>query len=139
MSQRRGRGFASMDPDKRQMIARLGGASVPREKRSFAQNRDLAAAAGRRGGAAVPDDRRSFSRDPQLAVEAGRKGGAAVAADLRSFSRDRNRLPSPGGAADQRIVPVRREMRESHQEATAQGPREIARATERSASRRRLL
>ncbi|HEY5107031.1 MAG TPA: KGG domain-containing protein [Caulobacteraceae bacterium] len=46
------RGFAAMEPDRRKEIARRGGASVPSEKRSFAQNRDLAANAGRKGGAA---------------------------------------------------------------------------------------
>ncbi|HEY7899923.1 MAG TPA: KGG domain-containing protein [Caulobacteraceae bacterium] len=46
------RGFAAMDPERRREIARRGGASVPGEKRSFAQNRDLAAHAGRKGGAA---------------------------------------------------------------------------------------
>lgn len=45
------RGFAAMDPERRREIARRGGASVPSEKRSFAQNRDLAANAGRKGGA----------------------------------------------------------------------------------------
>lgn len=44
------RGFAAMDPAKRQAIARMGGASVPGAKRSFSQDRDLAAAAGRKGG-----------------------------------------------------------------------------------------
>jgi general stress protein YciG len=44
------RGFASMSPEKRREIAAKGGASVPSDKRSFAQNRDLAAAAGRKGG-----------------------------------------------------------------------------------------
>jgi general stress protein YciG len=46
------RGFAAMDPERRREIARRGGASVPSEKRSFAQNRDLAANAGRKGGTA---------------------------------------------------------------------------------------
>jgi general stress protein YciG len=46
------RGFAAMDPERRREIARRGGASVPSEKRSFAQNRDLAADAGRKGGTA---------------------------------------------------------------------------------------
>ncbi len=45
------RGFAAMDPERRKEIAKRGGASVPGEKRSFAQNRDLAADAGRKGGA----------------------------------------------------------------------------------------
>jgi general stress protein YciG len=46
------RGFAAMDPERRREIARRGGASVPSEKRSFAQDRGLAADAGRKGGAA---------------------------------------------------------------------------------------
>lgn len=46
------RGFAAMDPERRREIARRGGASVPKEKRSFAMNRDLAANAGRKGGSA---------------------------------------------------------------------------------------
>ncbi len=44
------RGFAAMDPEKRRAIAKLGGTSVPDHKRSYSQNRDLAAAAGRKGG-----------------------------------------------------------------------------------------
>jgi hypothetical protein len=46
------RGFASMDSDKQREIAKKGGQSVPDEKRSFSQNRQLAAAAGRKGGQA---------------------------------------------------------------------------------------
>lgn len=44
------RGFASMSREKLQAIAVKGGASVPRDKRSFAVNRDLAVSAGRKGG-----------------------------------------------------------------------------------------
>ena len=44
------RGFASMDPAKQREIASKGGASVPDEKRSFTQDRTLAAEAGRKGG-----------------------------------------------------------------------------------------
>ena len=44
------RGFASMDPDRRKEIARLGGARVPAELRSFSQDKDLAREAGRKGG-----------------------------------------------------------------------------------------
>jgi general stress protein YciG len=44
------RGFAAMDPEKQREIARKGGASVPDDKRSFSQDRDLAARAGRAGG-----------------------------------------------------------------------------------------
>ena len=46
------RGFAAMDPERRREIARRGGASVPSDKRSFAQDRTLAADAGRKGGSA---------------------------------------------------------------------------------------
>ncbi len=46
------RGFASMDPARQREIARKGGASVPSEKRSFSQDRSLAATAGRKGGEA---------------------------------------------------------------------------------------
>jgi general stress protein YciG len=58
------RGFAAMDPERRREIAKRGGASVPGEKRSFAQNRDLAADAGRKGGAAS----RGGGRRPGSAV-----------------------------------------------------------------------
>jgi general stress protein YciG len=44
------KGFAAMDPERRREIARKGGSSVPDEKRSFSQNRTLAADAGRKGG-----------------------------------------------------------------------------------------
>ena len=52
------RGFASMDPEKQRQIARKGGESVPNEKRSFSQDRSLAAAAGRKGGEASQGARR---------------------------------------------------------------------------------
>lgn len=44
------RGFAAMDRQKQREIASKGGQSVPGEKRSFFQNRTLAAEAGRKGG-----------------------------------------------------------------------------------------
>ncbi|WP_454918282.1 general stress protein [Xanthobacter sediminis] len=69
------RGFAAMDEEKQRAIARKGGESVPAEKRSFFQNRALAAAAGRKGGQSVSNDQRSFSRDRTLASQAGQKGG----------------------------------------------------------------
>ncbi|HXY75539.1 MAG TPA: general stress protein [Steroidobacteraceae bacterium] len=50
---------------------------MPGAKRSFSQNRALAAVAGRKGGQSVPDAKRSFSQHPELAAEAGRKGGQA--------------------------------------------------------------
>jgi general stress protein YciG len=44
------RGFASMDEDKQRDIASKGGQSVPDEKRSFSQDRELASEAGQKGG-----------------------------------------------------------------------------------------
>ncbi len=46
------RGFGAMDKERQREIARKGGKSVPDDKRSFSQDRDLAAAAGRKGGSA---------------------------------------------------------------------------------------
>jgi general stress protein YciG len=72
------RGFASMDPKRQREIARMGGVSVPAEKRSFSQNSELAAKAGQIGGSSVDPANRSFSRNRELAAESGRKGGKAV-------------------------------------------------------------
>lgn len=52
------RGFASMDKERQREIARKGGASVPSEKRSFSQDRQLAASAGRKGGESSHGSRR---------------------------------------------------------------------------------
>ena len=57
------RGFASMDPERQREIARKGGASVPNEKRSFSQDRGLAAQAGRKGGEASHGSRRPEDLD----------------------------------------------------------------------------
>lgn len=59
------RGFAAMDKERQREIARKGGASVPDEKRSFSQDRDLAAAAGRKGGEASHGGGRTSSRGPE--------------------------------------------------------------------------
>ncbi|MDR3511093.1 MAG: general stress protein [Caulobacteraceae bacterium] len=60
------RGFAAMDKERQREIARKGGASVPDEKRSFSQDRDLAAAAGRKGGEASHGGGRRRSTDSRL-------------------------------------------------------------------------
>ncbi|HEY1072366.1 general stress protein [Brevundimonas sp.] len=57
------RGFASMDPERQREIARKGGASVPSEKRSFSQDRSLAAQAGRKGGEASHGARNKADTD----------------------------------------------------------------------------
>ena len=69
------RGFASMDPERQRAIASKGGQSVPKDKRSFALNKNLAAEAGRKGGQSVNPEQRSFTKDQKLASTAGRKGG----------------------------------------------------------------
>lgn len=82
------RGFASMDAERQKQIASMGGKAVPDSKRSFSQNRQLAAQAGRKGGQSVPGEKRSFSQNRQLAAEAGRKGGQSVPDEKRSFSQN---------------------------------------------------
>jgi uncharacterized protein len=72
------RGFASMDPEKQRAIARMGGLAVPGDKRSFSNNRELAAEAGKKGGQNVDPTKRSFSKDHALASKAGMKGGNAA-------------------------------------------------------------
>ena len=52
------RGFAAMDAEKQRAIARKGGESVPAEKRSFFQNRTLAAEAGPAPDAGQQDQER---------------------------------------------------------------------------------
>jgi uncharacterized protein len=80
------RGFASMKAERQRQIASMGGKAVPDEKRSFSQNRRLAAEAGRKGGQSVPGAKRSFSQNRSLAAVAGRKGGQSVPDEKRSFS-----------------------------------------------------
>lgn len=71
------KGFASMSPEKRRMIASMGGKSVPTEKRSFSRNRSLASSAGRKGGQTTRPETRTFTVDRELAREAGRIGGSS--------------------------------------------------------------
>lgn len=82
------RGFASMDQERQRQIASMGGKAVPDSKRSFSQNRTLAAQAGRKGGQSVPGEKRSFSQNRALAAQAGRKGGQSVPDEKRSFSQN---------------------------------------------------
>ena len=63
------RGFAAMNPERRREIARKGGASVPDEKRSFSQDRDLAAAAGRKGGEASHGGGRTRSSENRSGMQ----------------------------------------------------------------------
>src|SRR5579872_4919738 len=90
------RGFASMDAERQRQIASMGGKAVPDEKRSFSQNRRLAAEAGRKGGQSVPGSKRSFSQNRELAAVAGRKGGQSVPDEKRSFSQHPSLPQKPG-------------------------------------------
>lgn len=56
-----------MDPERQREIARKGGASVPSEKRSFSQDRNLAAQAGRKGGEASHGARGRTDEDGRTA------------------------------------------------------------------------
>ncbi len=60
------RGFAAMSPEQRRFIASKGGRSVPADRRSFSQDRQLAARAGRKGGQIRPRplSRPHGGRDP---------------------------------------------------------------------------
>jgi general stress protein YciG len=96
-----------MDAERQREIASMGGKAVPDSKRSFSQNRRLAAEAGRKGGQSVPGSKRSFSQNPELAAEAGRKGGQAshggnpatheASSGSEAGSADKSRQQSPGG------------------------------------------
>ncbi|HXW71708.1 MAG TPA: general stress protein [Methylocella sp.] len=59
------RGFAAMDAEKQREIARKGGRSVPSEKRSFAQNHQLASEAGRKGGRSSHGSRQPTPKQEQ--------------------------------------------------------------------------
>jgi general stress protein YciG len=56
------RGFAGMEQEKQREIARKGGANVPHDKRSFAQDRALASDAGRKGGSTATPQLRAEPR-----------------------------------------------------------------------------
>ena len=91
------RGFASMDDDRQREISSKGGQNVPDEKRSFSQDRELAAEAGRKGGQSVPDEKRSFSQDRTLAAEAGSKGGRASGGNFAADPERASKAGQKGG------------------------------------------
>jgi len=66
------RGFASMSPKQRTLVAQKGGSNVLPENRTYA-------------------------RDPELAREAGRKGGLAKAAKGSIFGNDTTSASAPSG------------------------------------------
>lgn len=72
------RGFACLTPERRREIAAMGGASVPKEKRAYFIDNELARASGRKGGISVPPEKRTYSQDRELASRAGVAGGNAL-------------------------------------------------------------
>lgn len=72
------KGLASLSPERRRQIASMGGKSVPKEKRTFARNRDVASAAGKKGGRTIRPETRTFAVYPELASMAGRIGGSTA-------------------------------------------------------------
>ena len=72
------KGLASLSPERRRQIASMGGKSVPKEKRTFARNRDVASAAGKKGGRTIRPETRTFTVYPELASIAGRIGGSTA-------------------------------------------------------------
>ena len=71
-TEKRKRGLACLSPERRSEIARMGGKSVPPEKRAFSRSATLAADAGRIGGSAVAPENRMFHQDKDLARRAAR-------------------------------------------------------------------
>ncbi|MCP2014501.1 general stress protein YciG [Deinococcus sp. HSC-46F16] len=86
--QRPGRGFAGMDPQRRQDIAREGGRAAHRSGNAHQFTSEEARAAGRKGGRAVSEDRRHMA-------EIGRRGG--VAAGRGGTPQDEASLKPEGG------------------------------------------
>ena len=99
------RGFASMTPERQRQIAQMGGKSVPDAKRSFSQNRQLAAEAGRKGGSRVPGAKRSFSQNRELAATAGRKGGQSVPKEKRKDPEVAAEVVAQGENASSPLLP----------------------------------
>src|SRR6185436_19073824 len=94
------RGFAGTEQEKQREIARKGGANVPHDKRSFAQDRALASDAGRKGGRAVAPQRRSFAQNRALAAAAGRKGGLMSQSRRHGSHAESTRSNGNGKSAD---------------------------------------
>jgi general stress protein YciG len=89
-----------MEQEKQREIARKGGANVPHEKRSFAQDRTLASEAGRKGGRAVAPEHRSFAQNRSLAAAAGRKGGQTSQSRRHERHADGSARSDAGDGAD---------------------------------------
>src|ERR1700690_2205532 len=117
------RGFASMNAERQRQIASMGGKAVPDEKRSFSQNRGLAAEAGRKGGQSVPGAKRSFSQNRALAATAGRKGGQSVPDEKRSFSQNPELAAEAGRKGGQASHGGGASNADAHQRESTERPR----------------
>jgi general stress protein YciG len=82
------KGLASLSPEKRRLIASMGGKSVPKEKRTFARNRAVASAAGKKGGRTIRPETRTFAVYPELASIAGRIGGSTSVSQKKQAERN---------------------------------------------------
>jgi uncharacterized protein len=85
------RGFGSMDEDKQREIASKGGQSVPDEKRSFSQDRELASEAGRKGG-----ENSGGGQQQASGSDRGQQGGDGERGGKGSFADDRDRASEAG-------------------------------------------
>lgn len=85
------RGFASMDTTKQREIASKGGQSVPAAKRSFSQDRRLAAEAGRKGGQSSHGGGRSkqVPNVPSDVASAGSRPTGGAGSDVPAEERER--------------------------------------------------
>jgi uncharacterized protein len=82
------KGLAALSPEKRRLIASMGGKSVPKEKRTFARNRAVASAAGKKGGRTNRPETRTFAMYPDLASIAGRIGGSTSVSQKKQVERN---------------------------------------------------
>ena len=90
------RGFASMDPEKKRLIASKGGRAAHEKGTAHEFTPDEARAAGRKGGETV-----SRNRDHMASI--GRKGGEAV-------SRDREHMAAIGRKGGEAVSRDRQHM-----------------------------
>lgn len=94
MAQRRGRGFASMDPEAQRAIASMGGRAAHESGHAHEWNSEEAAKAGHRGGLAAHRRQRSASTRegaPHPNVQGSSQRRGAVPAEART----QGELPRP--------------------------------------------
>ena len=84
------RGLAALTPERRREIAQMGGKSVPREKRAFFKNPEIAKSAGSLGGQRASPEKRYFSLHPDKAQQAGLKSAQKRRALSKLNNKDSN-------------------------------------------------